>query len=144
MHHNCRRLAMISVRQACQDLADGDGDVDASEAATGDAHRAADEDVPLERVAEMDVSADTTDGSGGREKGGAVDGGAEGGFVPADEEGEEAGVGGVEGKVKGDRSGEGNGGDVGGGGEEDGGGGGVPLSVCCSEDGRTVAVVVSG
>ncbi|CBN79278.1 tRNA (guanine-n(7)-)-methyltransferase complex subunit, putative [Ectocarpus siliculosus] len=112
-----RELAMISVRQACQDLADGDN--------------------ASEGVATMDLEEE----EGSKETAAAADGGGGGsgdasscknGDSGADSRGEgEAGSGGVTSETP-----------KGGGGG--GGGGGVPLSVSCSEDGRTVAVVVSG
>lgn len=137
---------MISVRQACQHLADGD------------ASAAVAETLPEEGVAEIDLAADTPEGGGNGKAVNADGAGGDDTLVNADG-GDGDGVGGdadVEVEAGGSKGGS-NGGEVGGHGkdadgdgegegvEEGGGGGdGVPISVSCSEDGKTVAVVVSG
>lgn len=118
---------MISVRQACQDLADGDASAAAAEA------------LPEEGVAEIDLAADTPEGGGDGK--GAIADGEGGGRVGGDAQ---AGVeaGGSKGGSNGGEEGEDADGDADG--EGGGGGDGVPISVSCSEDGKTVAIVVSG
>ncbi|CAN0549852.1 unnamed protein product, partial [Ectocarpus sp. 12 AP-2014] len=110
-----RELAMISVRQACQDLADGD---DASEGV-------ATMDLEEEEGSKETAAAASGGGGGSGDASSSKNGGAD-----RKGEGEEGGGGDTSETPKGSGGG--------------GGGGGVPLSVSCSEDGRTVAVVVSG
>eukprot|EP00752_Nemacystus_decipiens_P010900 g9688.t1 len=125
-----KELAMISVRQACQDLADGD-------ATSGIAGMDLEGDGDAE-----DEAADTGGGGVGRNTDGNVvepDGGRENrdGKEDSRDGGDGGTKGGTAGAVASAEEGDSKG-------NENEGGGGVPLSVACSEDGKTVAVVVSG
>lgn len=159
------RLAIISVRQACQELADGDGDNDHKGEEEEEEEKEEEEKGlrveggegnPSEGVAQMNLEEASISGEGtGVSKGAEADSAKRGEVVEtvvekgctskSSDGGENADGSSVEG------GGEGGGEDEEGGGISDGGGGGgggsgggVPLSVSCSEDGKTVAVVVSG
>lgn len=145
---------MVSVREACQGLADGDDtpaesgraqqlDTEGEKCAQAEQQEQA--EVPSEGVAGMALV---------EEQGtGRVDSAGGGAGVPAlaDREEKEAGtpgeaLGGVETGLEVEGVEGGDGGAVAGQGavDEDDRSGGVPLSISCSEDGKTVAVVVSG
>lgn len=119
---------MISVRQACQDLADGD----AASEGLGIA------EMDLEEAGEAGAEAEVTSA-------GQHDGGQEKGAGEEGRDGDDEGAAGVKSAAGAGASAEGgNSKNDESGGGSDGGGVGVPLSVACSEDGKTVAVVVSG
>ncbi|CAM9521804.1 unnamed protein product [Sphacelaria rigidula] len=127
-------LSMLSVREACQELAD---EADAQ----GDRRSA-----ELETATETETGTHTTAAEGDHSE--SPNGGGDSGdeyIDDGDDDGGNHSSGGrVEEVAAGGSGGRSTAGAEGGGRDSDVVGDGVPVSICCSEDGGTVAVVVSG